>query len=77
MVNHRLPPSLEFTNSPSIPMASTLLEHILKPLHFSYSSCTAGARYDKPLYFILFYCIYLFSIVFLLELTVKSIYNKL
>uniref|UniRef100_A0A3Q2XY11 Ubiquitin-protein ligase E3C n=1 Tax=Hippocampus comes TaxID=109280 RepID=A0A3Q2XY11_HIPCM len=45
LVNHRLPPSLEFTNSPSIPLASTLLEHILKPLHFSYSSCTAGARH--------------------------------
>ncbi|TNN73378.1 Ubiquitin-protein ligase E3C [Liparis tanakae] len=25
-------------------MASTLLEHILKPLHFTYSSCTTGAR---------------------------------
>nr|XP_057916398.1 ubiquitin-protein ligase E3C [Doryrhamphus excisus] len=44
LVNHRLPSSLEYTDSPSIPLASTLLEHILKPLHFSYSSCTAGAR---------------------------------
>ncbi|XP_077365504.1 ubiquitin-protein ligase E3C [Festucalex cinctus] len=45
LVNHRLPPSLEYTDSPSIPLASTLLEHILKPLHFNYSSCTAGARH--------------------------------
>ncbi|KAA8580679.1 hypothetical protein FQN60_013637 [Etheostoma spectabile] len=44
LVNHRLPSSLEYSDSPSIPMASTLLEHILKPLHFSYSSCTTGAR---------------------------------
>ncbi|XP_077480877.1 ubiquitin-protein ligase E3C isoform X1 [Stigmatopora argus] len=45
LVNHRLPPSLEYTDSPSSPLASTLLDHILKPLHFSYSSCTAGARH--------------------------------
>ncbi|MED6293919.1 Ubiquitin-protein ligase E3C [Characodon lateralis] len=44
LVNHRLPPSLEYSDAPSIPLASTLLEHILKPLHFTYSSCTTGAR---------------------------------
>uniref|UniRef100_A0A3Q1IVH1 Ubiquitin-protein ligase E3C n=1 Tax=Anabas testudineus TaxID=64144 RepID=A0A3Q1IVH1_ANATE len=44
LVNHRLPSSLEYSNAPSIPLASTLLEHILKPLHFTYSSCTTGAR---------------------------------
>lgn len=44
MVNHRLPSSLEYTDAPSIPMANTLLENILKPLHFTYSSCTSGAR---------------------------------
>ncbi|XP_061569598.1 ubiquitin-protein ligase E3C [Cololabis saira] len=44
LVNHRLPSSLEYSGSPSIPLASTLLEHILKPLHFTYSSCTTGAR---------------------------------
>ncbi|KAG7224978.1 hypothetical protein INR49_014895 [Caranx melampygus] len=44
LVNHRLPHSLEYSEAPSIPLASTLLEHILKPLHFTYSSCTTGAR---------------------------------
>lgn len=44
LVNHRLPSSLEYSEAPSIPLASTLLEHILKPLHFTYSSCTTGAR---------------------------------
>lgn len=47
LVNHRLPSSLEYTDAPSIPLASTLLEHILKPLHFTYSSCTTGARYNR------------------------------
>uniref|UniRef100_H3D5G9 Ubiquitin-protein ligase E3C n=1 Tax=Tetraodon nigroviridis TaxID=99883 RepID=H3D5G9_TETNG len=44
LVNHKLPTSLEYSESPSVPLASTLLEHILKPLHFTYSSCTTGAR---------------------------------
>uniref|UniRef100_A0A667XX60 HECT-type E3 ubiquitin transferase n=1 Tax=Myripristis murdjan TaxID=586833 RepID=A0A667XX60_9TELE len=44
LVNHRLPSSLEYSEAPAIPLASTLLEHILKPLHFTYSSCTTGAR---------------------------------
>uniref|UniRef100_A0A669E2Y2 Ubiquitin-protein ligase E3C n=1 Tax=Oreochromis niloticus TaxID=8128 RepID=A0A669E2Y2_ORENI len=44
LVNHRLPSSLEYSDAPTIPLASTLLEHILKPLHFTYSSCTTGAR---------------------------------
>uniref|UniRef100_A0A674NQ55 Ubiquitin-protein ligase E3C n=1 Tax=Takifugu rubripes TaxID=31033 RepID=A0A674NQ55_TAKRU len=44
LVNHKLPSSLEYSDSPSVPLASTLLEHILKPLHFTYSSCTTGAR---------------------------------
>uniref|UniRef100_A0A673AVF5 HECT-type E3 ubiquitin transferase n=1 Tax=Sphaeramia orbicularis TaxID=375764 RepID=A0A673AVF5_9TELE len=44
LVNHRLPSSLEYSDTASIPLASTLLEHILKPLHFTYSSCTTGAR---------------------------------
>lgn len=47
LVNHRLPSSLEYSDAPSIPLASTLLEHILKPLHFTYSSCTTGARYNR------------------------------
>lgn len=49
LVNHRLPSSLEYSDAPSVPLASTLLEHILKPLHFTYSSCTTGARYGSKL----------------------------
>uniref|UniRef100_A0A3Q3JF66 Ubiquitin-protein ligase E3C n=1 Tax=Monopterus albus TaxID=43700 RepID=A0A3Q3JF66_MONAL len=44
LVNYRLPSSLEYSDAPSVPLASTLLEHILKPLHFTYSSCMTGAR---------------------------------
>ncbi|MBN3308090.1 UBE3C ligase, partial [Amia calva] len=44
LVNHKLPSSLEYSNAPRVPLASTLLEHILKPLHFTYSSCAHGAR---------------------------------
>ncbi|XP_066537591.1 ubiquitin-protein ligase E3C [Hoplias malabaricus] len=44
LVNHKLPSSLEYSDSPSVPLAQTLLEHILKPLHFTYSSCPVGAR---------------------------------
>ncbi|KAL7875505.1 hypothetical protein AOLI_G00104680 [Acnodon oligacanthus] len=44
LVNHKLPSSLEFSDAPSVPLAHTLLEHTLKPLHFTYSSCSAGAR---------------------------------
>lgn len=45
-MNHKLPSTLEYSDSPSVPLASTLLEHILKPLHFTYSFCTTGARYS-------------------------------
>ncbi|XP_072307055.1 ubiquitin-protein ligase E3C [Eucyclogobius newberryi] len=44
LANHRLPTCLEYSDTPSIPLASTLLEHIIKPLHFTYSSCTTNAR---------------------------------
>uniref|UniRef100_A0A8C7RJB4 Ubiquitin-protein ligase E3C n=1 Tax=Oncorhynchus mykiss TaxID=8022 RepID=A0A8C7RJB4_ONCMY len=48
LVNHKLPSSVEYSDAPygahAIPLASTLLEHTLKPLHFTYSSCTTGAR---------------------------------
>uniref|UniRef100_A0A8C9UZF9 Ubiquitin-protein ligase E3C n=1 Tax=Scleropages formosus TaxID=113540 RepID=A0A8C9UZF9_SCLFO len=44
LVNEKLPASLEYSDAPHVPLASTLLEHTLKPLHFSYSSCTPGAR---------------------------------
>ncbi|KAK3567605.1 hypothetical protein QTP86_020291 [Hemibagrus guttatus] len=44
LANHKLPSSLDYSDSPSLPLAHTLLEHTLKPLHFMYSSCPAGAR---------------------------------
>uniref|UniRef100_A0A8B9HUE1 HECT-type E3 ubiquitin transferase n=1 Tax=Astyanax mexicanus TaxID=7994 RepID=A0A8B9HUE1_ASTMX len=44
LVNHKLPSSLEYSDAPSVPLAHTLLEHLLKPLHFTYSSCPVGAR---------------------------------
>ncbi|XP_030204632.1 ubiquitin-protein ligase E3C isoform X1 [Gadus morhua] len=44
LVNHRLPSSLEYSGAPSVPLANTLLEHLLRPLLFSYTSCTPGAR---------------------------------
>lgn len=45
LVNFRLPSSLEYSNAPRVPLASTLLEHTLKPLHFTYGTCSAHARY--------------------------------
>ncbi|MCJ8731205.1 hypothetical protein PDJAM_G00196620 [Pangasius djambal] len=44
LANHKLPSSLDYSDAPSLPLAHTLLEHTLKPLHFSYSSCPVGAR---------------------------------
>ncbi|CAL8313718.1 unnamed protein product [Merluccius merluccius] len=44
LVNHRLPASLEYSGAPSVPLAGTLLDHLLRPLFFSYASCTPGAR---------------------------------
>ncbi|XP_035270812.1 ubiquitin-protein ligase E3C isoform X2 [Anguilla anguilla] len=44
LVNYRLPSSLEYSDAPRVPLAGTLLEHTLKPLHFTYSTCTPHAR---------------------------------
>ncbi|XP_060721111.1 ubiquitin-protein ligase E3C-like [Tachysurus vachellii] len=44
LANHKLPSSLDYSDAPSLPLAHTLLEHTLKPLHFMYSSCPKGAR---------------------------------
>ncbi|XP_076828121.1 ubiquitin-protein ligase E3C [Brachyhypopomus gauderio] len=44
LVNHKLPSSLQYTDAPSVPLAHTLLQHTLKPLHFTYTSCPEGAR---------------------------------
>ncbi|KAG7261927.1 hypothetical protein CRUP_019289 [Coryphaenoides rupestris] len=44
LVTHRLPSSLEYSGAPSVPLATTLLDHLLRPLLFSYASCPPGAR---------------------------------
>ncbi|KAK2860103.1 hypothetical protein Q7C36_004269 [Tachysurus vachellii] len=44
LANHKLLSSLDYSEAPSLPLAYTLLEHTLKPLHFMYSSCPKGAR---------------------------------
>ncbi|XP_047672837.1 ubiquitin-protein ligase E3C-like [Tachysurus fulvidraco] len=44
LANHKFPSSLDYSDAPSHPLAHTLLEHTLKPLHFMYSSCPKGAR---------------------------------
>ncbi|KAM8979305.1 ubiquitin-protein ligase E3C isoform 2-T2 [Sarcophilus harrisii] len=44
LINNKLPPSIEYSDASRIPIAKILLENILKPLHFTYSSCPEGAR---------------------------------
>ncbi|XP_077347271.1 ubiquitin-protein ligase E3C [Lithobates pipiens] len=44
LINSKLPSSIEYTDVSRVPIAKILLENILKPLHFTYSSCSYGAR---------------------------------
>ncbi|XP_053569799.1 ubiquitin-protein ligase E3C [Bombina bombina] len=44
LINHKLPSSIEFTDVSRVPIAKILLENSLKPLHFTYDSCSKGAR---------------------------------
>uniref|UniRef100_A0A5F8GAW5 Ubiquitin-protein ligase E3C n=1 Tax=Monodelphis domestica TaxID=13616 RepID=A0A5F8GAW5_MONDO len=44
LINSKLPPSIEYSDVSRVPIAKILLENILKPLHFTYSSCPEGAR---------------------------------
>ncbi|XP_066090639.1 ubiquitin-protein ligase E3C isoform X1 [Saccopteryx bilineata] len=44
LINSKLPSSIEYSDLSRVPMASTLLENVLKPLHFTYNSCPEGAR---------------------------------
>ncbi|XP_018409502.1 PREDICTED: ubiquitin-protein ligase E3C [Nanorana parkeri] len=44
LINSKLPSSIEYTDVSRVPIAKILLENILKPLHFTYSSCSDGAR---------------------------------
>ncbi|XP_006143890.1 ubiquitin-protein ligase E3C [Tupaia chinensis] len=44
LINSKLPSSIEHSDLSRVPIAKTLLENVLKPLHFTYSSCPEGAR---------------------------------
>ncbi|XP_054046383.1 ubiquitin-protein ligase E3C [Rissa tridactyla] len=44
LINNKLPSSIEYSDVSRVPVAKILLENVLKPLHFTYSSCPGGAR---------------------------------
>ncbi|OXB73256.1 UNVERIFIED_CONTAM: hypothetical protein H355_014628 [Colinus virginianus] len=44
LINNKLPSSIEYSDVSRVPLAKILLENVLKPLHFTYSSCPEGAR---------------------------------
>ncbi|MBZ3869342.1 Ubiquitin-protein ligase E3C [Sciurus carolinensis] len=44
LINSKLPSSIEYSDLSRVPIAKVLLENVLKPLHFTYSSCPEGAR---------------------------------
>ncbi|XP_006002235.1 ubiquitin-protein ligase E3C isoform X2 [Latimeria chalumnae] len=44
LVNKKLPPGIEYSDDLRVPLAETLLENVLKPLHFTYVSCPRDAR---------------------------------
>lgn len=44
LINSKLPSSIEYSDLSRVPIAKTLLDNVLKPLHFTYNSCPEGAR---------------------------------
>ncbi|XP_073437701.1 ubiquitin-protein ligase E3C isoform X1 [Dendrobates tinctorius] len=44
LINNKLPSSIEYSDVSRVPIAKILLENVMKPLHFKYSSCSDGAR---------------------------------
>ncbi|XP_033021687.1 ubiquitin-protein ligase E3C [Lacerta agilis] len=44
LINNKLPSSIEYSDVSRVPIAKILLENVLKPLHFNYSSCPENAR---------------------------------
>ncbi|KAM3929082.1 ubiquitin-protein ligase E3C [Leptodactylus fuscus] len=44
LINNKLPSSIDYSDVSRVPIAKILLENVLKPLHFTYSSCSDGAR---------------------------------
>ncbi|XP_044150349.1 LOW QUALITY PROTEIN: ubiquitin-protein ligase E3C-like [Bufo gargarizans] len=44
LINNKLPSSVEYTDVSRVPIAKILLENVMKPLHFTYNSCSDSAR---------------------------------
>ncbi|KAJ6659296.1 hypothetical protein lerEdw1_019167 [Lerista edwardsae] len=44
LINYKLPSSIEYSDVSHVTIAKILLENVLKPLHFKYSSCPENAR---------------------------------
>ncbi|XP_073533789.1 ubiquitin-protein ligase E3C [Phyllobates terribilis] len=44
LINNKLPSSIEYSDVSRVTIAKILLENVMKPLHFIYSSCSDGAR---------------------------------
>ncbi|KAG8573428.1 hypothetical protein GDO81_012404 [Engystomops pustulosus] len=44
LINNKLPSSIDYSDVSRVPIAKVLLENVMKPLHFTYSSCSDGAR---------------------------------
>ncbi|KAM4027603.1 ubiquitin-protein ligase E3C [Anomaloglossus baeobatrachus] len=44
LINNKLPSSIEYSDVSRVPIAKVLLENVMKPLRFIYSSCSDGAR---------------------------------
>ncbi|XP_075683517.1 ubiquitin-protein ligase E3C isoform X2 [Rhinoderma darwinii] len=44
LLNNKLPTSIEYSDVSRVPIAKILLENVMKPLHFTYNSCSGGAR---------------------------------
>ncbi|XP_054847107.1 ubiquitin-protein ligase E3C [Eublepharis macularius] len=44
LIKSKLPSSIEYSDVSRVPIAKILLENVLKPLHFNYSSCPEDAR---------------------------------
>ncbi|CAJ0968575.1 unnamed protein product, partial [Ranitomeya imitator] len=50
LINNKLPSSIEYSDVSRVPIAKILLENVMKPLHFIYSSCSDGASLQMRKY---------------------------
>ncbi|XP_066441455.1 ubiquitin-protein ligase E3C isoform X2 [Eleutherodactylus coqui] len=44
LINNKLPSSIDYSDVSRVPIAKVLLENVMKPLHFTYGSCSDCAR---------------------------------